>query len=48
MLPKYLDEKVAHLHLKKLDAELEVLTKKQAEYLNVPEKGPFKPDYYHY
>ncbi|MEK7483285.1 MAG: adenosylhomocysteinase [Planctomycetota bacterium] len=48
MLPKYLDEKVAHLHLKKLDAELEVLTKKQAEYLNVPEKGPFKPDYYRY
>lgn len=48
MLPKHLDEKVARLHLKKLDAELEVLTKKQAEYLSVSPEGPFKPDYYRY
>ena len=48
VLPKYLDEKVAVLHLKKLGVELETLTQKQADYIGVPVKGPFKPDYYRY
>jgi len=48
VLPKYLDEKVAVLHLKKLGFELETLTQKQADYIGVPVKGPFKPDYYRY
>ena len=48
MLPKHLDEKVARLHLDKLDAKLTELTNKQAEYLNVQTEGPYKPDYYRY
>jgi adenosylhomocysteinase len=48
VLPKHLDEKVAVLHLKKLGVELETLTQKQADYIGVPVKGPFKPDYYRY
>lgn len=48
VLPKHLDEKVAMLHLGKLGCELETLTPRQAEYINVPVKGPFKPDYYRY
>lgn len=48
VLPKHLDEKVAKLHLGKLGAELEELTPEQAEYIGVPLKGPFKPDYYRY
>jgi len=48
VLPKYLDEKVAMLHLGKLGVELETLTPEQAEYIGVPVKGPFKPDYYRY
>ncbi len=48
VLPKHLDEKVAMLHLGKLGCELETLSPKQAEYINVPVKGPFKPDYYRY
>jgi len=47
-LPKILDEKVARLHLKKIDAKLSSLSKEQAEYLNLPQKGPFKPEYYRY
>ena len=47
-LSKKLDEEVARLHLKRLGAKLSSLTKKQAEYLNVPVGGPFKPDYYRY
>jgi adenosylhomocysteinase len=47
-LPKKLDEKVAALHLKNLDVELEVLSPHQAEYLGVPIDGPYKPDYYRY
>jgi adenosylhomocysteinase len=47
-LPKKLDEEVARLHLGKLGAKLTRLTDKQAEYLNVPLEGPFKPDYYRY
>ena len=48
MLPKHLDEKVAELHLKHLDVELESLTEDQAKYIGVKVKGPFKPDYYRY
>ncbi|HEY6906673.1 MAG TPA: adenosylhomocysteinase [Ignavibacteriaceae bacterium] len=48
VLPKHLDEMVAMLHLGKLGAELETLTLEQAEYIGVPVKGPFKPDYYRY
>ena len=48
VLPKVLDEKVARLHLKKLGAKLTTLTKEQADYLNVPLEGPFKPDHYRY
>lgn len=47
-LPKKLDEEVARLHLRRLGAKLSRLTKKQADYLNVPADGPFKPDYYRY
>ncbi len=48
VLPKHLDEKVAKLHLKRLDADLTVMTDKQAKYLGLPAEGPFKPDYYRY
>lgn len=48
VLPKHLDEMVARLHLKKLGVKLTQLTKEQAEYLNVSEKGPYKPDHYRY
>lgn len=47
-LPKHLDEKVAFLHLEKLGAKLTVLNKEQAEYINVPVNGPFKPEHYRY
>ncbi|CCD17213.1 unnamed protein product [Trypanosoma congolense IL3000] len=47
-LPKKLDEKVAALHLGKLGAKLTKLTPKQAEYINCPVDGPFKPDHYRY
>ena len=47
-LPKHLDEKVARLHLGKIGVELEELSPEQAEYINVPQQGPFKPDYYRY
>ena len=47
-LPKYLDEKVAKLHLKHLGVELENLTVDQAKYIGVEKSGPYKPDYYRY
>ena len=47
-LPKKLDEEVARLHLARLGAKLSRLTRKQAKYLGVPIRGPFKPDYYRY
>jgi len=47
-LPKHLDEKVARLHLKKIGANLTVLTQKQADYIDVPVEGPYKPTYYRY
>ncbi|MDD9816462.1 MAG: adenosylhomocysteinase [Gammaproteobacteria bacterium] len=48
VLPKALDEKVARLHLDKIGAQLTRLSAKQAEYIGVPEEGPFKPEYYRY
>ena len=48
LLPKELDEEVARLHLGQLGAKLEVLTDDQAEYINVPVNGPFKPEHYRY
>jgi adenosylhomocysteinase len=48
VLPKYLDEKVARLHLKKIGVELEELTKDQADYIGVPVVGPFKSEHYRY
>jgi len=48
VLPKHLDEKVAHLHLKKVGAKLTNLTDKQAEYIGVNKKGPFKDNTYRY
>jgi len=48
ILPKKLDEKVARLHLGRLNVKLDKLSAKQAEYLNVPVEGPFKPEQYRY
>ncbi len=48
MLPKYLDEKVAKLHLEKIGVELTELRKEQADYIGVKQEGPFKPEYYRY
>ncbi len=47
-LPKHLDEKVARLHLEKIGAKLTQLSPKQAEYISVPQAGPYKPDHYRY
>jgi adenosylhomocysteinase len=48
VLPKHLDEKVARLHLGKIGARLTELSKKQADYISVPQSGPYKPDTYRY
>ena len=48
VLPKYLDEKVAFLHLKKIGAKLTKLNDKQADYIGVKKAGPFKDDSYRY
>ena len=48
VLPKHLDEKVALLHLDKLDAKITTLTDEQAEYIGVGKDGPFKKDTYRY
>ncbi len=47
-LPKHLDEKVAVLQLKKLNAQLTTLTDEQAAYIGVSKQGPYKPDTYRY
>ena len=47
-LPKHLDEKVARLHLDKIGVKLTKMTPKQAEYINIPAEGPFKPTAYRY
>ena len=48
ILPKHLDEKVARLHLSKVGAQLTELSKEQADYIEVPVNGPFKPEHYRY
>ena len=48
VLPKYLDEKVAKLHLDKLGVEIEELNLEQANYIGVNINGPFKNDSYKY
>jgi len=48
MLPKKLDEKVAKLHLEKLNVHLTVLNEDQSGYIGVSTSGPFKPDHYRY
>jgi adenosylhomocysteinase len=48
VLPKKLDEKVARLHLGKIGAKLTPLDKAQADYIGVPQDGPFKPEHYRY
>jgi adenosylhomocysteinase len=47
-LPKHLDEKVARLQLKTLNAELTELTDEQAAYIGVAKEGPYKTDHYRY
>ena len=47
-LPKYLDEEVARLHLEKIGVKLTTLTPRQADYIGVPQEGPYKPDSYRY
>ncbi|KAA0891408.1 adenosylhomocysteinase [Oryzomonas rubra] len=47
-LPKHLDEKVARLQLKKLNAQLSVLSDEQAAYIGVKKEGPYKAEHYRY
>ncbi len=47
-LPKHLDEKVAVLQLKRLNAQLSTLTDQQAAYIGVPKAGPYKSEHYRY
>ncbi len=47
-LPKKLDEEVARLHLAKLGVKLTQLSKEQADYIGVPQEGPYKPEHYRY
>ncbi len=47
-LPKYLDEKVARLHLDHLGVRLTEMSKEQADYIGVAVDGPYKPDHYRY
>jgi adenosylhomocysteinase len=47
-LPKHLDEKVARLQLRKLNAQLTVLSDEQAAYIGVSKAGPYKPEHYRY
>ena len=48
VLPKHLDEKVAHLHLGRIGAKLTQLTPEQSKYIGVNVHGPYKPDHYRY
>ncbi|MEO1897888.1 MAG: adenosylhomocysteinase [Cycloclasticus sp.] len=48
VLPKTLDEKVARLHLEKIGVNLTELSQEQADYINVPVEGPYKPNHYRY
>jgi len=48
LLPKHLDGKVARLHLRRIGANLTMLSKEQADYIGVAQEGPYKPEYYRY
>ena len=48
VLPKKLDEEVARLHLEKIGCKLTDLTQEQADYIDVPLEGPYKPEHYRY
>ena len=48
VLPKHLDEKVAKLHLERIGAKLTTLSQEQANYIDVPVQGPYKPEHYKY
>ena len=48
VLPKHLDEKVAHLHLQRIGVNLTRLRDDQARYIGVDVDGPYKPDHYRY
>jgi adenosylhomocysteinase len=48
MLPKILDEKVARLHLSRLNIKLSKLSQSQADYLGINVDGPYKPEHYRY
>jgi len=48
VLPKALDEEVASYMVQGFGGVMTRLTKGQAEYINVPEEGPFKPEAYKY
>jgi adenosylhomocysteinase len=48
ILPKALDEKVARLQLKTLNAQLTELTEEQAKYIGVSKQGPYKAEHYRY
>jgi len=48
VLPKFLDEKVARLHLSKIGVRLDELTSEQSAYLGIPKEGPFKAEHYRY
>jgi len=48
VLPKHLDEKVAAFHLEGVSANLTRLSDDQAEYLGIPQNGPYKPHHYRY
>jgi adenosylhomocysteinase len=47
-LPKKLDEEVARLHLEKIGVNLTTLSQQQAQYIDVPVEGPYKPEHYRY
>jgi adenosylhomocysteinase len=48
ILPKYLDEEVARLHLEKIGCKLTKLSDEQSEYISIPVDGPYKPEHYRY
>jgi adenosylhomocysteinase len=48
ILPKHLDEKVARLHLGRIGVKLTQISKEQADYIGVPQEGPYKPEHYRY
>ncbi|MFC0266554.1 adenosylhomocysteinase [Kushneria aurantia] len=48
VLPKQLDEEVARYMVEGFGGTLTRMTAKQADYIGVPQEGPYKPDAYRY